>query len=324
MSKDDQNPSPPPRYPPFSAYYFHPNKGTGAIISPILLKGDNYEEWSRSLRNNLLAKNKLGFIDGTIAVPDKTCPDFDQWDIVNSMLVAWIFNTLNISIRSTTRFPVHVKSLSDDLRDRYTLGNGPRILELKSKIADCKQRSQFVATYYGELRKLQDELASYIKLPACSCSNASEYITMHEHEILHQFLIGLDPKKFGSSVSTLLMMDPHLLSMLSMLKLFLRRGSKLCQRLTKLNIPMLSSSLPVAIPLFVLVAVQGVKSFSIVLIVVELVVIERNVLCWWVGLIGPQGAGEVVVVVVAAVVVVVQAVALLVAWAAHGPLLLQR
>ncbi|KAL2931639.1 Cysteine-rich receptor-like protein kinase 24 [Bienertia sinuspersici] len=99
-------------------------------------------------------------------------------------------------------------SLWDDLRDRYTLGNGPRILELKSKIADCKQRSQFVATYYGELRKLQDELASYIKLPACSCSNANEYITMHEHEILHQFLIGLDPKRFGSSVSTLLMMDP--------------------------------------------------------------------------------------------------------------------
>lgn len=152
------------RYEPFSAYYLHPSEGTGAIISPILLKGDNYEEWSRSLRNNLRAKNKLGFIDGTIVAPDSTSPDFNQWGIVNSMLVAWIINTLDVSVRSTVRFPDDVKSLWDDLRDRYSLGNGPRILELKSQIVDCKQRGRPVVVYFGELRKLQDELASYNKI----------------------------------------------------------------------------------------------------------------------------------------------------------------
>ncbi|XP_021758657.1 uncharacterized protein LOC110723619 [Chenopodium quinoa] len=114
-------PPPGPRYEPLSAYYLHPSEG------------DNYEEWSRSLRNNLRAKNKLGFIDATITVSDAKSPDFDQWGIVNSMLVAWIVNTLDVSVRSTVRFPDHVKSsLWDDLRDRYSLGNGPRILELKS------------------------------------------------------------------------------------------------------------------------------------------------------------------------------------------------
>ncbi|XP_021732651.1 uncharacterized protein LOC110699455 [Chenopodium quinoa] len=173
-----------------------------------MLKGDNYEEWSRSLRNNLRAKKKLGFIDGTIKVPDVKSPDFDQWGIVNSMLVAWIVNTLDVSVRSTVRFPDHVKSLWDNLRDRYSLGNGPRILELKAQIVDCKQRGRPVAVYFGELRKLQDELASYVKIPKCTCTAAPEYAKIVESELLHQFCIGLDPKKFGSVVSTLLMMDP--------------------------------------------------------------------------------------------------------------------
>ncbi|KAL2893316.1 Hemoglobin subunit beta [Bienertia sinuspersici] len=108
------------------------------------------------------------------------------------------------------RFPDSVKSLWDDLRDRYSLGNGPRILELKSQIADCKQRGRSVVTYYGELRKLQDELSSYCKLPSCTCSAAAAaaYVKMQENELLHQFCIGLDPRKFGSVVSALLMMDP--------------------------------------------------------------------------------------------------------------------
>ncbi|KAL2937836.1 Major viral transcription factor ICP4-like protein [Bienertia sinuspersici] len=124
------------------------------------------------------------------------------------MLVAWIVNTLDVSIRSTVRFPDHVKSLWDDLRDRYSLGNGPCILELKSQIADCKQRGRSVAAYYGELRRLQDELASYCTLPACTCSAVNEYVKIQENQLLHQFCMGLDSKKFGSNVSTLLMMDP--------------------------------------------------------------------------------------------------------------------
>lgn len=111
------------------------------------------------------------------------------------MLVAWIVNTLDVSVRSTIRFPDQVKSLWDDLRDRYSLGNGPRIIELKAQIVDCKQRGRPVAVYFGELRKLQDELASYCKLPKCTCDAASEYAKIVESELLHQFCIGLEYSK---------------------------------------------------------------------------------------------------------------------------------
>ncbi|KAL2894019.1 Retrovirus-related Pol polyprotein from transposon RE1 [Bienertia sinuspersici] len=173
-----------------------------------MLKGDNYEEWSRSLRNNLRAKNKLGSIDSTISKPKADSADLAQWGIVNSMLVAWIYNTLDVSIGSTVRLPDDdAKTMWDDLKARFSIGNGLHILELKSLIADCRQRGRSVATYFGELRKLQDELSSYQKLPTCTCAAATEYVKLQESELLHQFYIELDPKKFGSAVSMLLMQD---------------------------------------------------------------------------------------------------------------------
>ncbi|XP_021843066.2 uncharacterized protein [Spinacia oleracea] len=196
------------RYEPFTDYYLHPSEGTHLVISPILLTTDNYEEWSRSFRNNLRAKSKLGFIDGSITMPDEESPDFRQWGIVNSTIVAWIYNTLDASVRSNITFPDDAKILWDDLKHTYSLGNGPRILEIKHAISDCKQRGRPVATYYGELHKYQNLLSSYSKLPACTCSAASEYAKIRDTEMLHQFCIGLDSKKFGTVVSTLLMSDP--------------------------------------------------------------------------------------------------------------------
>ncbi|KAL2938513.1 Retrovirus-related Pol polyprotein from transposon RE1, partial [Bienertia sinuspersici] len=181
-------------------YWFH--------YQSYFVKGHNYDERVRSLRNNLRAKNQLGFVDGTITEPDQTSSDYAQWGIVNSMLVAWNFNTLDVSICKTVPFPDNVKILWDDLCGRYSLRNGPRIHELKAMIIDCKQRSRSVDEYYGELRTLWDELASAIKLPKCTCSAAAQYNTLLDNEKLHQFLIGLDPLKYREVASGLLMLDP--------------------------------------------------------------------------------------------------------------------
>lgn len=37
-----------------------------------LLTGDNYPIWSRTMKNALQAKNKLGFIEGSIKEPQGT------------------------------------------------------------------------------------------------------------------------------------------------------------------------------------------------------------------------------------------------------------
>ena len=50
-------------------YYLGSSDGPGNIITPIQLRGDNYDEWAQAMRRSLMAKRKFGFVDGTIAIP---------------------------------------------------------------------------------------------------------------------------------------------------------------------------------------------------------------------------------------------------------------
>ncbi|KNA24752.1 hypothetical protein SOVF_013040 [Spinacia oleracea] len=100
-----------------SPYYLHPTSNTSIVISPVVLRGENYEEWARSMRNAFKANNKIGFFDGTIEPPTTEEPDkMALWVQVNSMLGAWIHNTLDASIRSSIPLTDNVKDMWDDIR----------------------------------------------------------------------------------------------------------------------------------------------------------------------------------------------------------------
>ncbi|XP_026400357.1 uncharacterized protein LOC113296259 [Papaver somniferum] len=81
-------------------YHLGSSDGPGTIITPIVMRGSNYDEWARAIRRSLIAKRKYGFIDGTIKRPED--PDqLEEWIAVQSTLVSWIANTLELSVRST-------------------------------------------------------------------------------------------------------------------------------------------------------------------------------------------------------------------------------
>lgn len=50
-------------------YIIHHSDHTGLVLVPKTLDGNNYGQWSRAMRMGLSAKNKIGFIDGTIKAP---------------------------------------------------------------------------------------------------------------------------------------------------------------------------------------------------------------------------------------------------------------
>lgn len=191
-----------------SPFYLHPSDGPQLTISPIVLRGDNYNEWARSIRNNFRAKNKLGFLDGTVTKPEKGTPEAPFWITVNSTLVAWIYATLDSTLHSSVTHTDDVIDIWTELRERFSIGNGPRIHELKSQLTDCKQRGQSVVVYYGHLKKIWDELAGYSTIPPCKCEAASVYAKELETAKVHDFLVGLDSVPFGNMVSNVLMLDP--------------------------------------------------------------------------------------------------------------------
>ncbi|GAA0186795.1 hypothetical protein LIER_34083 [Lithospermum erythrorhizon] len=98
------NTSPPPNNPPkldhTSPFYLSSNDNPGTIISTVTFTGHNYDEWSKSLRLSLIARRKFGFIDGSVVKPITRSLVAD-WQCVQAMLVQWIRNTIDMSLRKT-------------------------------------------------------------------------------------------------------------------------------------------------------------------------------------------------------------------------------
>lgn len=83
---------------PTSPFYLHPSDHQGLSICPVILKGDNYQEWSTSMKNAFRAKRKMGFLDGSITKPDDASAEIDDWYSVNSMLIGWVVQSIDASL----------------------------------------------------------------------------------------------------------------------------------------------------------------------------------------------------------------------------------
>ena len=94
-----------------SPYYLHLSDHPSMNICPVTLKGDNYQEWETSMRNAFRAKRKLGFLDGTVIEPVADANEIEDWWSVNSMLVAWIIQSIDSSLCSTITYYDTVKEL---------------------------------------------------------------------------------------------------------------------------------------------------------------------------------------------------------------------
>ena len=105
------------------------------------------------------------------------------------------------------------KKLWDDIKERFSVGNGLRVHQLKSELAECKQQGMTILSYYGKLKLIWEELANYEQYPICSCEGCTceleaKLNKKREQERLHQFLMGLDDAVYGSVRSNILSIDP--------------------------------------------------------------------------------------------------------------------
>ncbi|CAH9105440.1 unnamed protein product [Cuscuta epithymum] len=71
---------------PYSAYYLNhtDNSNSGAVTT--LLDGRNYHTWHRDFEINLKLKNKMGFVDGTLAMPTSDDPNLQAWVKCNTLV----------------------------------------------------------------------------------------------------------------------------------------------------------------------------------------------------------------------------------------------
>ena len=192
---------------PHSPNFLHPSEGPGVLITAVIFDGLNHDLWERAVRTALKAKNKLGFIDGSLARPAATGSDeFSEchaWDMVNSMLCSWMLNIIDPKLRMRVAYSETANTMWHDLRKRYGMANTPKLHQLKANLANCKQGGMSVSDFYSKLVHLWTEFNNLVKVPVCTCKGcdygaAKKIMAMHEEDKTHQFLMGLDDEVYSS------------------------------------------------------------------------------------------------------------------------------
>ncbi|KAF5478995.1 hypothetical protein F2P56_005510, partial [Juglans regia] len=199
--------SPDPSSDSSSPYYLHHGDSPGSILVTQVLIGDNYHTWRRSMLMALTAKNKIGFVNGSITKPAVTSPFFHSWTRCNNMILSWLLNSLSKEIAASVIYVESANEVWSDLQERFSQGNGPRIFQLQKSIASLMQNDLSVSAYFTQMKGLWDELMNYRPLPVCSCGGLRTLMAMHQQDYVMRFLMGLNDS-FSQVRGQILLIDP--------------------------------------------------------------------------------------------------------------------
>ncbi|KAF7807674.1 uncharacterized protein G2W53_039835 [Senna tora] len=183
--------------------------GMVLVTSPLI--GSNFVSWSLAIKTALEAKDKLGFIDGTIKEPADES-EYKKWKPVDSMVKAWVRNSIEKNLAETFMFCRSSRQLWQEIEERYGVKSGPKFYQLQQELASLRQGNDSVTTYYNKIHRYWDELHRLRPTPRCFCGKCSCEFNKKLNEMeagtkLVQFLMGLN-QIFEVIRSQILSLDP--------------------------------------------------------------------------------------------------------------------
>ncbi|XP_070679241.1 uncharacterized protein [Malus domestica] len=188
-------------------YTIHHSDHTGLILVSKTLDGNNYGQWSRAMCMGLSAKNKIGFIDGTIKAPPLLDTKHTAWKRCNDMVTLWIVNSVHSDIASNIMYTETAAAVWNDLKDRFSQSSDSRIYQIRQEIVENRQEQLSVSAYYTKMKALWDELASYHDPLVCTCAGLKGLAKREEKERVMQFLMGLNDS-YSTVRGSVMLMSP--------------------------------------------------------------------------------------------------------------------
>ena len=157
------------------------------------LNGRNYLKWSQLVRIILKGKGKIGHIMGT--GPGKKDPLFGVWDEEDSMIMAWLWNSMNPEISDTCMFLSNAKEIWDTIQQTYSKAkDAAQVYDVKVKTIAAKQGSKTVTEYANQLKSLWQELDHYRVIKTKCPEDAAVLKDFIEQDRIYDFLVGLNPE----------------------------------------------------------------------------------------------------------------------------------
>uniref|UniRef100_A0A803KNI1 Retrotransposon Copia-like N-terminal domain-containing protein n=1 Tax=Chenopodium quinoa TaxID=63459 RepID=A0A803KNI1_CHEQI len=112
---------------PASPYFIHPSKNTSQSLISEKFYGEGYGEWRRSMIIALSAKNKLGFVDGSLPKPAVTDSVYAAWMRCDAIIISYILRSLDNSIARSVLYLTTAREIWRDLEECYSQTSGPQL-----------------------------------------------------------------------------------------------------------------------------------------------------------------------------------------------------
>ncbi|XP_010526680.1 PREDICTED: uncharacterized protein LOC104804180 isoform X2 [Tarenaya hassleriana] len=213
------NPAPLVSRDPYSdPLFLHAADSSSVFLVSEKLHGEaNYGVWSRAVRKALLAKNKLGFILGTIPQPVDDEEDSGSWLRCNAMVCTWLSNSVDPDILTLISYMEDAHEIWMHLQNCFLQTNVSKLYSIQHQIDSLYQGSLNLNSYFTKLNALWKELKHFEPLPVCSCKGCTcggckcrisdQWSALFERRSVVRFLMRLNDS-FSAARRQILMSDP--------------------------------------------------------------------------------------------------------------------
>ncbi|KZV30394.1 hypothetical protein F511_21094 [Dorcoceras hygrometricum] len=100
----------------------------------------------------LIAKNKVGFIDGSCVRPSDRSPSLHKWERCNAIVLSWIMSSVSKEIFVGIVYCTEASKVWADLKERFNKVSGSRIYSIQREIVCMKQGSSLISIYFSKLK----------------------------------------------------------------------------------------------------------------------------------------------------------------------------
>uniref|UniRef100_A0A803KXL5 Retrotransposon Copia-like N-terminal domain-containing protein n=1 Tax=Chenopodium quinoa TaxID=63459 RepID=A0A803KXL5_CHEQI len=201
----------PPNQDPASIYYIHPSDANAIQLVSYKFNGEGFSSWKRSMLLTLSAKNKLGFVNGTISKPTAGTIEGKAWERCNDLVCSLILYNLDESIAKSVMFLKSAEEIWTDLDERFGYASMAQIYSLEQKLVDISQGDKSVSEFFTDIKSVWDEIEEAHPLPYCTCNNCTCNLTKkifqrQQEKMVLQFMMKLNDQ-FATIRGNILMMQ---------------------------------------------------------------------------------------------------------------------
>ncbi|KAM2668187.1 hypothetical protein EV2_019802 [Malus domestica] len=131
-------------------------------LSSVLLNEFNYLPWSRAVSLALGGRSKLGFINGSIEVPDASSSTYETWLCKDQLVMSWLLNSMERKLAEIFSYSESSFKLWETVKEMYgSQNNAARVFQLKKDISNLQQEGKPFVQLLGSMKSMWNELESY-------------------------------------------------------------------------------------------------------------------------------------------------------------------